>query len=117
LGEDAWRGKTLSDWIHNLSVGWMAVFFFGFAYLGVALIYAVVVEFPTSGWVRARAFSASMLSPLGTIFALFVVFTAAQVWNDNDRATAAFAQEASSLRTAHSTIARGARSPANGPGI
>jgi hypothetical protein len=100
LGEDTWRGKTLSDWIHNLSVGWMAVFFFGFAYLGVALIYAVVVEFPTSGWVRARAFSASMLSPLGTIFALFVVFTAAQVWNDNDRATAAVAQEASSLRTA-----------------
>jgi hypothetical protein len=73
---------------------------FGFAYLGVALIYAVVVQFPTSGWVRARAFSASMLSPLGTIFALFVVFTAAQVWNDNDRATAAVAQEASSLRTA-----------------
>ena len=90
----------MSDWIHNLPVGWMAVLFFGLAYLGVALIYAVVVEFPTSGWVRARAFSASMLSPLGTIFALFVVFTAAQVWNDNDRATAAVAQEASSLRTA-----------------
>jgi hypothetical protein len=35
---------------------------------------------------------------MGTLFALFVVFIAAQVWNDNDRATAAVAQEASALR-------------------
>ena len=72
--------------------------FFGGAYLSAAVIYAVVVEFPTTLWVRARAFSASMLSPMGTLFALFVVFIAAQVWNDNDRATAAVAQEASALR-------------------
>jgi hypothetical protein len=76
----------------------MAVLFFGSAYLSAAVIYAVVVEFPTTFWVRARAFSASMLSPMGTLFALFVVFTAAQVWNDNDRASAAVAQEASALR-------------------
>jgi hypothetical protein len=61
--------------------------FFGCAYLSAAVIYAVVVEFPTSAWVRAREFSASMLSPMGTLFALFVVFTTAQVWNDNARAT------------------------------
>jgi hypothetical protein len=78
----------------------MAVVFFGCAYLSVGVIYAVVVEFPTSVWVRTRAFSASMLSPMGTLFALFVVFTAAQVWNDTDRATAAVAQEASALRAA-----------------
>src|SRR5215813_3142041 len=76
----------------------MTVVFFGGAYLSAAVIYAVVVEFPTTLWVRARAFSASMLSPMGTLFALFVVFIAAQVWNDNDRATAAVAQEASALR-------------------
>src|SRR5215468_6162896 len=76
----------------------MAVLFFGSAYLSAAVIYAVVVEFPTTFWVRARAFSASMLSPMGTLFALFVVFTAAQVWSDNDRASAAVAQEASALR-------------------
>src|SRR5215510_2216967 len=76
----------------------MAALFFGSAYLSAAVIYAIVVEFPTTLWVRARAFSASMLSPMGTLFALFVVFTAAQVWNDNDRATAAVAQEASALR-------------------
>jgi len=89
----------MSDWLHSLPVGWMAVVFFGCAYLSAAVIYAVVVEFPTSVWVRARAFSASMLSPMGTLFALFVVFTAAQVWNDNARATASVAQEASALKS------------------
>src|SRR5215475_8048807 len=76
----------------------MAVVFFGSAYLSAAVIYVVVVRFPSTLWVRARAFSASMLSPMGTLFALFVVFISAQVWNDNDRATAAVAQEASALR-------------------
>ena len=85
----------MGDWLHNLPVGWMAVVFFGCAYLSAGVVYAVVVEFPTGVWVRARAFSASMLSPMGTLFALFVVFTAAQVWDDTDRATAAVAQEAS----------------------
>jgi hypothetical protein len=88
----------LGDWLHNLPITWMAVLFFGCGYLTVAVIYAVVVEFPTGFVVRARAFAASMLSPLGTLFALFVVFTAAQVWNDNDRASAAVAQEAGALR-------------------
>jgi len=35
---------------------------------------------------------------MGTLFALFVVFTAAQVWNDNDRAREAVDKEASALR-------------------
>jgi hypothetical protein len=76
----------------------MAVVFFGCAYFSAAVIYVAVVEFPTSILVRARAFSSSMLSPMGTLFALFVVFTAAQVWDDNDLATAAVDQEASALR-------------------
>ena len=88
----------MSDWLHNLPVGWMAVVFFACAYVSTAVIYVLVVRFPTTAWVRARTFSASMLSPMGTLFALFVVFTAAQVWNDTDRAIAAVAQEASSLR-------------------
>jgi hypothetical protein len=76
----------------------MALVFFGCAYLSAALIFAIVVEFPTGLWVRARAFSSSMLSPMGTLFALFVVFTSAQVLNDNDRAIAAVDQEASALK-------------------
>jgi hypothetical protein len=90
--------QVFSDWLHNLPVRWMVVLFFGSGYFTVAVIYAVVVEFPIGWLFRARAFSASMLSPLGTLFALFVVFTAEQVWNDNDRASAAVSQEASALR-------------------
>jgi hypothetical protein len=37
---------------------------------------------------------------MGTLFALFVVFTAAEVWADNDQATGAVAREASELREA-----------------
>src|SRR5258706_13105644 len=40
-----------------------------------------------------------MLPPLGIIFGLFVAFTAAQVWSDNDRAAAAVSREASALRS------------------
>jgi hypothetical protein len=50
---------------------------------------------------RARSFKAvspGMLPPLGIIFGLFVAFTAAQVWNDNERANAAVNREASALR-------------------
>ena len=50
----------MSDWLHDLPVGWLAVVVFGCAYLSAAVTYAVVVEFPTSVWVRARAFSAGM---------------------------------------------------------
>ena len=39
-----------------------------------------------------------MLPPLGIIFGLFVAFTAAQVWTDNDRANVAVDREASALR-------------------
>jgi hypothetical protein len=76
----------------------MAVVFFGLGYVVAAVFYLLV--FATRLHVHAREFSAGMLSPLGTLFALFVVFTAAQVWNDNDRAHAAVTQEASALRAA-----------------
>ena len=92
--------RAFGDWLHSLSVTWMAALFFGCGYLTVAIIYAVVVEFPSSFLARARALAAGILSPLGTLFALFVVFTGAQVWNDNDRAIAAVAQEAGAFRNA-----------------
>ena len=71
--------------------------FFGCAFLSTGVIYAVL-EYKPGLWMRAIYFSPSMLSPMGTLFALLVVFTAAQVWSDTDRATAAVAQEASALR-------------------
>lgn len=90
----------MSDWIHNLPIVWMAVLFFGLAYLVAVVIWVLLLVLATRVHVHARSFSSGMLSPIGTLFALFVVFTAAQVWSDNDKAHAAVTQEASALRAA-----------------
>jgi hypothetical protein len=91
----------MSDWFHELPVPWMALLVFGFTYLLALAIHAGVAALARSG--RAKSFKAvspDMLPPLGIIFGLFVAFTAAQVWSDNDRASAAVSHEASALRTA-----------------
>jgi hypothetical protein len=89
----------MSDWIHNLPVGWMAVVIFGATYLTTAVIYALVMALAVGE--RGRAFkgvSPGLLPPLGIIFGLFVAFVAAQVWGDVDRANTAVNREASALR-------------------
>jgi hypothetical protein len=91
----------MSDWLHNLPVTWMALAIFAFTYLLAILIFAGVAILSTKG--RATSFksiSPGMLPVLGILFGLFVAFTAAQVWNDSDRASAAVSREASSLRAA-----------------
>ena len=90
----------MSDWLHNLPLPWMAVVVFGATYLVAGSIHFVVGAL--AGGDRTRSFKAvspGMLSPLGVLFGLFVAFTAAQVWNDNDRANMAVNREASSLRS------------------
>src|SRR5262245_60041181 len=87
----------MSDWLHNLPVFWMAVVLFGSIYLLAAAIYAAVALLAGTR-ARTRNFATAMLSPMGTLFALFVVFTAAQAWEDNGRAKEAVDQEASALR-------------------
>jgi len=89
----------MNDWLHNLPTLWMALLVFGFTYLVTAAIYAVVALFAEGE--RARSFKAvspGLLSPLGVIFGLFVAFTAAQVWADNEKARAEIDREASALR-------------------
>jgi hypothetical protein len=89
----------MSDWLHDLPVPWMALLIFGMTYLIAAGVYALVSALSVGE--RARAFKAvspGMLPPLGIIFGLFVAFTAAQVWSDNDRASAAVSSEARALR-------------------
>ena len=89
----------MSDWFHNLPVAWMAVVVFGLTYLIAAAIYAVVTALAVGEQARSfKIVSPGMLPPLGIIFGLFVAFTAAQVWNDNDRANTAVNREASALR-------------------
>lgn len=89
----------MSDWLHNLPVPWMALVIFGFTYLVAAATYAVVAAL--KGWLGKsyKAVSVGILPALGIIFGLFVAFTAAQVWADNDRAGAAISREASALRS------------------
>jgi hypothetical protein len=77
----------------------MALVIFGFTYLLAASIFAAVSALATEARAKSfRAVSPGMLPVLGIIFGLFVAFTAAQVWADNDRATAAVSHEASALR-------------------
>src|SRR5947199_10516605 len=90
----------MNDWLHNLPVAWMALVVFAFTYAVAAAIHFFVSLLAVGE--RARAFKAvspGMLPPLGIIFGLFVAFTAAQVWSDNDRAAAAVSSEARALRT------------------
>jgi hypothetical protein len=88
----------MSDWFHNLPVAWMALVVFGVTYVVTGLIFAGVTALAVGE--RARAFKAvspGILSPLGILFGVYVVFTAAQVWGDIDRANAAVNREASAL--------------------
>jgi hypothetical protein len=89
----------MSDWLHNLPIFWMALVVFGFTYLLAAGIHGLVSALAKGERTRTiLAISPGMLSPLAIIFGLFVAFTAAQVWGDNERANAAVDREASALR-------------------
>jgi hypothetical protein len=90
----------MSDWLHHLPLPWMALVVFGVTYTLVLAMHVVVGALAVGE--RARSFKAvspGMLPPLGIVFGLFVAFTAAQVWSDNDRANAAVDREASALRS------------------
>jgi hypothetical protein len=90
----------MNDWLHNLPVVWMALVIFGGTYLVAAAIYALVAKFAVGECARSfKAVSPAMLPPLCIIFGLFVAFTAAQVWGDNEQANVAVNREASALRT------------------
>jgi hypothetical protein len=86
--------------LHNLPLAWMALLVFAVTYLLAAAIYAVVTLLSVGE--RARSFKAvspGLLPPLGIIFGLFVAFTAAQVWTDNEKARTELDREASALRS------------------
>ena len=88
----------MTDWLHNLSVPWMALAVFGTTYFLAAAIFAVVNLIAKAERARAfKAISPGLLPPLGILFGLFVAFTAAQVWSDIDRANAAVTREAGAL--------------------
>jgi hypothetical protein len=90
----------MSDWFHTLPVAWMFVLTFGLCYVAAALIYSVIMLLAKTEWIDSfRHVSTGFLSPMGVIFGLFVAFTAVQVWNDNDHASAAVDREATALKS------------------
>src|SRR5215471_11214596 len=90
----------MNDWLHGLSLFWMATVVFIATYLITAATCIIVAALADARRGRAfKAISPGMLPPLGILFALFVAFTAAQVWADTDRANTAVIREASALRT------------------
>src|SRR5690349_3223745 len=91
----------MNDWLHHLPIVWMALLVFGLTALGTAGVYVVVMALSVGE--RARSFKAvspGLLPPLGILFALFIAFTASQVWSDNDKANSVVDREASALRAA-----------------
>ena len=87
------------EWIYQLPVVWMALIILAITWLGTWAIHATVMALAKDQ--RARAFKAitpGLLSPLGIVFGLLVVFLSAQVWNDSQRAGAEVLREASALR-------------------
>jgi len=90
----------MSDWLFDLPLGCMALLVFGVTYFVAASIYAVVVAL--AGGERASVFKAvspGMLPPLGILFALFVAFTASEVWGNIERAITAVDREASAAKS------------------
>src|SRR5262249_20283956 len=94
------RAKKMNDWLHNLPLVWMGLLVFSLTYVVAAAIYALVNVLAVGERARSfKAVSAGLLSPLGIIFALFVAFTASQVWADAEKAKAEIDREASALRS------------------
>jgi hypothetical protein len=89
----------MGEWFYTLPVWWMALIVFAIAYLLAGGIFAIIMALAKGERVRVfKAVSAGLLSPLGTIFGLLVVFIVVQVWSDVDRAALAVDREASALR-------------------
>jgi len=78
----------------------MALVVFAITYLVAGGIFAVIMALAKGE--RSRVFkqvSVGLLSPLGIIFGLMVVFSVGEVWSNIDRAKLAVDREASAIRT------------------
>jgi hypothetical protein len=94
-----YTGDSMIDWLHNLPVWQMALVVFAITYLASGGILAIILALAKGE--RSRVFkqvSAGLLSPLGIIFGLIVVFSLAEVWSEIDRAKMAVNREASAIR-------------------
>src|SRR5215468_2685824 len=75
----------MTAWFFKLPVAWMAVVIFAITYLVSAAVFWSATRFWTNN--RSHLPDRGILSPIGLVFGLLVVFTAAQVWGDLERAS------------------------------
>jgi hypothetical protein len=89
----------MSDWFFGLSLLAMVVTVFAITYLLATIIFLVVTRLASgSNAKNFKALTPAMLSPLGAVFALLLVFSAEPVWTNYNHAKQAIATEASGLR-------------------
>jgi len=85
----------MMEWLLHLPVVWMAFIIFATIYAIAALVFWSATRLTGE---RSRLVDPGILSPLGVVFGLLIVFTAAQVWGDLAQANSAVADEASAVR-------------------
>src|ERR1051326_7938817 len=83
------------EWLLHLPVLWMGFVIFAIVYLLAVVVFWGATKLTGD---RGRLVDPGILSPLGVVFGLLIVFTAAQVWGDLERANSAVADEAGALR-------------------
>src|SRR5262249_61421983 len=90
----------MSDWLHTLPVIWMALVILVATFLATGAIFAIIMMLAKGEWAYIfQRIAPGLLSPLGAIFGLLVVFIVFQVFSDFDRAKMAVDREASAIRT------------------
>ena len=97
----ALRGRPMTSWIESQSSPVIAAIVFGLVYLAAAAIFllaAWVSRFRSA--TKWDSLTPALLSPLGTILGILIVFLAARVWANLDRAHEYVIHEISALREA-----------------
>jgi hypothetical protein len=88
------------DWLHSLSIVWLAVVVCLATALVTVAIYVVVTRLVAAGKGDAlAAVSPGFLPPMSLVFGLLVGFLAAGVWSNTSSAQQAVDNEASALRS------------------
>ncbi|HEY1865342.1 MAG TPA: DUF4239 domain-containing protein [Roseiarcus sp.] len=91
----------MTSWIESQSTPVIAAIVFGLVYLAAAAIFLIAAwasRLPVGKHVGSL--TPSLLSPLGTILGILIVFLAARVWTNVDRAHEYVSHEVSALREA-----------------
>jgi hypothetical protein len=94
------KESRVFEWLHDVSVWWLALVVFSATFVVAAGVYALVMALAVGERGHAfKAVSPGMLPPMGLLFGLLIGFLAAQVWSDAGRAQDAVDREASDLRS------------------